>query len=110
MNQLQQKVKGFIRALPVYVSVLSPFVAHGAGGAIQPFVDIMCRVMYYIWVLALTVGVIYILIAAFKYMTAEGDASKVSEAHQTVLYAVIGITVAVGNLVGGATVPNSCGG
>ena len=53
----------------------------------------------------ITLRVILIIYAAFLYVTAAGDSEKVKKAHQTIIYAVVGIAVAilswgVPNLVG----------
>jgi len=39
------------------------------------------------------VGVIMILVAAFYYMTASGDAEKIKTAHRLILWAVVGLAV-----------------
>lgn len=41
------------------------------------------------------VAVIVIIISGFKFITANGDASKVASARHTLLYAVIGLIVAL---------------
>src|SRR3989344_1535534 len=43
----------------------------------------------------LAVSIIMIIVAAWKYITAAGDFSKVSEAQNTILYGVLGIFVAL---------------
>jgi hypothetical protein len=63
-----------------------------------PIIDVM------FWVL-ISVSIIMVLWAAFLYVTSEGDAEKPSQARKMVLYAAIGIVIAllakgVPNLVG----------
>lgn len=41
------------------------------------------------------VAVIYIIIGGYKYITANGDASKIGSAKNTIMYAVIGLVVAM---------------
>lgn len=41
------------------------------------------------------VAVVYILLAAYNYLTASGDPKKVDKANHMLLYAVIGVIVAV---------------
>jgi hypothetical protein len=67
--------------------------------AIEKAKGIFCTVAEIMFSVAMVVGVIFAILAAYKYMTAAGDSSKVSEAHKTLTYAVIGITVAL--LAGG---------
>lgn len=49
-----------------------------------------------IMVLAMPVIVIFIILAGFKYVTAQGDTYKVKQAHQALLYAVIGGVLILG--------------
>ncbi len=42
-----------------------------------------------------TVSVIMLIFGGFKYTTSGGDASKVGEAKNTILYAIIGLVVAI---------------
>jgi hypothetical protein len=63
--------------------------------AASQLTKIFCSVAGFLYMLALAVGVIYVVVAAFKYMSAAGDASKVSEAHKSLLWAAIGIGVAI---------------
>ncbi len=43
----------------------------------------------------LVLAVIFILIAAFNYLTAAGNEEKISKAHKILIYAVVAIVVAV---------------
>jgi hypothetical protein len=94
----------------------APFLANAAIDSLAGLQGVACTIMSWVFTFALVIGVIGILIAAFKYMTAGGDATKVSEAHKTVTWAAIGIAVAlmaagVPALIGsilGASVPNAC--
>jgi hypothetical protein len=71
----------------------TPFIAQAA--AIVKIVGIVCKIANYLFTIALVIGVIYALVAAFKYMTAGGDSAKVSEAHKTLTWAAVGIAVAI---------------
>ncbi len=86
-----------------------PVVAKDAGY----FIEVVCKVAYWIQTLALIIGIVYAVVAAYKYMTSGGDASKVGEAHKTLTYAAVGIGVAliaagvpniVSELLGGGTI------
>ena len=48
----------------------------------------------WLFVIFLLVATIFIILAAFQFLTGGGDASKVSEARQKLLYAVIAVIVA----------------
>jgi hypothetical protein len=59
------------------------------------FFAVACEVFNWLYTFALVTGMVFIVIAAFKYMTGGGDPSKVGEAHRALLYAVVGIAVAL---------------
>jgi hypothetical protein len=62
---------------------------------VDQFGDLACNIAGVIFNLAITVSIIMILYAAFLYMTASGDTNKISRAHSTVIYSVVGIVVAI---------------
>jgi len=104
MNTRPQNV---FRFTPLVVSLLVPFVTHGA--AVDRFHTIACTIRDWVYTFALVVGIIFVLVAAYKFMSAGGDESAVSEARKTLTYAVVGIAVAlvagsvpsvVGSLIG----------
>lgn len=49
----------------------------------------------WLFTILLAVAVVYIIIAAFKFVTAGGDSDKVNKARDDVMYAMIGIAVAI---------------
>ena len=50
----------------------------------------------WLFTIFLIISVIFLIIAAFTFITAEGDPEKVTKAKKFVLYALIGVAVAVG--------------
>jgi heme/copper-type cytochrome/quinol oxidase subunit 2 len=52
------------------------------------------EVLNWVFGILLVVGVIFILIAAYKYLTAAGDEKQVASAKNTLKYALIGIALA----------------
>jgi|SRR3989338_6991573 len=58
-------------------------------------INAACKIADFLFTMALIVGIGAALWAAFQYMTAGGDATKVSGAHKTLTYAAIGIAVAI---------------
>jgi threonine/homoserine/homoserine lactone efflux protein len=48
-----------------------------------------------IFTLLMIAAIAFILYAAFKYLTAMGDAAKVQEAHRALLWAAVAIAVAL---------------
>jgi hypothetical protein len=91
--------------------------AQGSGSALTgKLFTTACRVSGYLYVFAIIIGVIYVLLAAFKYMSAGGDAGKVQEGHHALIWASVGIAVAlvagsapniIAGLLGG-TAPPEC--
>ena len=61
--------------------------------------EIICDVANFLFGLAIVLSVIFVLYAAFLYLTSGGDEKKVSEAKSTLTYAAVGVAVAL--LAGG---------
>lgn len=57
--------------------------------------NVFNRVINWIFTFLMIAAVVFILVAAFKYLTAGGDATKVQTANKMLLYAAIAIAVAV---------------
>lgn len=56
---------------------------------------IISTIVSWIYILFFILAVAFILLAAFNYLTAAGDAEKVKTAHNMVIYAVVAIVVAL---------------
>lgn len=80
------------------------------------FIEVFKTMITWIFTLLLIFAVLFIIMAAFSYLTAGGDEEKVGAAHKKIIYAVVAIAVAflaqgvsyvVGELLntGGAGVP-----
>jgi len=88
-------------ALPVFASaqVAQPPVA--APDTIQNIsqitggAGIICTVINWIFWLLIVLTIVFVLVAAFKYLTAAGDPEKVKSAGSTLLYAAIAVVVAL---------------
>ncbi|OGY99722.1 MAG: hypothetical protein A2945_01845 [Candidatus Liptonbacteria bacterium RIFCSPLOWO2_01_FULL_52_25] len=70
---------------------------------------VVCEVAFYMFWILIALSVVFVLIAAYKYLTSSGDENKVSGATKTITFAAIAIVVAllakglpplVGSLVG----------
>ena len=55
--------------------------------------NIVRVIAQYLLVLLIIFAVIFVIMAAFKYVTASGDAEKVKTANRQILYAVVAIVV-----------------
>jgi len=76
--------------------------AHPAGGGIptnvttaQGFIDILAVVTDWIFVVLLVLAVIFIVLAGFQFITGGGDPAAISEARTKLIYAAVGIGVAL---------------
>lgn len=58
------------------------------GGVLKNVISILLYV-------AGTIAVIMIIVGAIRYITSDGDANKASQAKNTIIYAVIGLVVAI---------------
>jgi hypothetical protein len=94
-------IRLLVQALKI-LPVLTPFIAFGQGSLPQPFTTavgindfIACTVTGVIFYFAIAFSIVMVLFGAFKYLTSGGNETKVSEATQTITYAVVGIVVAV---------------
>ncbi len=58
-------------------------------------IAVMNRVVNWVFAFFLVMAVLFIIIAAFQFLTAGGDSTKVSGARDKLLYAAVGIMVAM---------------
>ena len=72
-----------------------------AGGLPTPVTSLgglasqICAVAGWIFTFLIILAVIYVLVAAFRYLTAGGDPEKVKKANHTLIYAAVAVVVAV---------------
>lgn len=69
--------------------------AAGGGGSTQSFGSIVATVVKVLLYVIGGVSVIMIIIGGFRYVISQGDSSSVTSAKNTILYAVIGLLVAI---------------
>lgn len=78
---------------------------------------LLCNISGWIYTFTVTLSVIFILYAAYTYLTSQGDENKVKTATNMITYIVVGIAVAlvaygvpmiVNELVGGGGDVNVC--
>ena len=118
-------MKGKIEKLTSVLTTLSvlaaPYLAlafteGGLGAGPQTVSDlgtIVCKAIGWIFTFLIITAIIFVLIAAFKYLTAAGDPEKVKSASHTLIYAAVavavallakGIPVIVGTITTGSTI------
>jgi len=60
----------------------------------EDFIAIFNTLISWMFTILLILSVIFIILAAFKYLTAGGDDEKIKSAHSMIIYAVVGLVVA----------------
>ena len=76
------------------VTIIEDFIP-GAPQSAADVVQIFCNFSWWFLELVFAVAVLAILYAAFRFITAGGDEKNVAAAKQTLMYAIIGIVVAL---------------
>jgi len=61
----------------------------------QDFIDILSLITDWIFVVLLVIAVIFIVLAGFQFITGGGDPAQISEARSKLIYAAVGIGVAL---------------
>ena len=62
---------------------------------IQQLVNLICKAFGYMFYGLIALSIIMVVVAGFNYVTAGDNAEKVSKANKMILYAAIGIAVAL---------------
>jgi len=84
--------------------------------SLQDILNSVCTIFGWLFVFLIALAIIFVVVAAFKYLTAGGDPEKVKTAGGVLLYAAIAVGVAllaraipliVANFLG-AALPGSC--
>ncbi len=80
--------------LPVIASAqtLPPPPVTTPGGLIN---NVLCPILGWAFTILILLAVVFVLVAAFRYLTAAGDPEKVKHANYTLLYAAIAVAVAI---------------
>jgi len=79
-------------------SLMLPVLALAQTASTAPDIDLLQALdtlTNWLFTLLLIVAVIFLIIAAFTFISAQGDPEKVTKARNFVLYALIGVAVAV---------------
>ena len=97
MNSIKYFGIRFARfALPVAASMVAfQASAQGAATTIGGVQSIICTLLSLAFWFFFVVAIVFVLLAAFNYLTASGDPEKVKKASHMLLYAAIGIAVAL---------------
>ena len=58
-------------------------------------VGIMCTIFFWLFTFLIILAIIFVIVAAFKYLTAAGDPEKVKGANRQLIYAAVAVVVAL---------------
>ena len=104
MKQIKRFAFNFI---PVALLALPVIAAAQVGGGSPGYAPVapvtslnavaqsLCNITNWLFYFVIILAVIFIILAAFKYLTAAGDPDKVKSASHMLLYAVIAIIVGI---------------
>ena len=102
---VMKKTFSIIGALAVVAAFASPVLALAQGQGIEvpqktvgnfgDVINILERLLSWIYTLFFIIAAIMIVWAGFSYLTAGGDEEKVSKAHRQFIYAIVAIAVAI---------------
>jgi ABC-type uncharacterized transport system permease subunit len=79
---------------PNQATPIGPVIGGGTD-SISGWVGILVTVVQWIYTIIFIIAVLFILLAAFNFITSKGDPTKTTTAKKQLLYAVIGIAVAL---------------
>lgn len=92
---LSMIVAGSVFAQITPGTVPGPIVPGQGPTSVGGWVQVLVNVVKWIYTIIFIVAVLFILLAAFNFVTSKGDAAKTETAKKQLLYAVIGIAVAL---------------
>lgn len=72
-----------------------PGVSQVGPQTVSGVVDILRNVVRWIYIIFFIIAVMFILFAAFNYLTAGGEAEKITTAKNQLIYAIVAIVVAL---------------
>ena len=83
--------------LPAIVSVKADVPEYGEEKITSPneVINLIKSITGWIFKIVMLIAIIFIIIAAFNFLTAAGNPEKIATARQMLIYAIIGIAVAL---------------
>jgi membrane-associated HD superfamily phosphohydrolase len=85
----------FAQNLPLPVAPTGVNVPQGNITSLQAVLQLLCTVFAWAFYFLIVLAVIFVIIAAFKYLTAAGDPEKVKGAGTMLIYTAVAIVVAL---------------
>jgi membrane-associated phospholipid phosphatase len=85
----------FAQTFPSPVAPTPTNVPQGNITSMQSILQVLCTVFAWAFYFLIVLAVIFIIVAAFKYLTAAGDPEKVKSAGTMLIYTAVAIVVAL---------------
>jgi Type IV secretion system pilin len=85
----------FAQTIPPATPPTQTNIPQGSISSLNGILNSLCTVFDYMFYFLIVLAVIFVIVAAFRYLTASGDPEKVKTAGSTLLYAAIAIGVAL---------------
>lgn len=77
-------------------NIPDPFIEDAEGPVtIGGWVDVLVTVVQWFYTIVFIIAVLFILLAAYNFITSKGDPGKTKTARSQLMYAVVGIAVAL---------------
>lgn len=67
----------------------------GGPTEVTAFINIICGIAGWMFVFLVVLAIIFVILAAFNYLTAGGDAEKVKTASNQLIYAAVAVAVGI---------------
>lgn len=95
MRKVATGLAGILAVAPVVALAEAPPVPEPPIGDIGGALNVLCTIFAWLFAFFIVIAVIFVLLAAWKYLTAAGDADKVKSANQSLIYAAVAVGVAL---------------
>jgi hypothetical protein len=98
---MKQKIVNFVKTFGLRAgSLFLPLTAFAQTPpapikTVQELINLMCKIFGWMFYGLIALAIIMGVVAAFNYVTSDGSAEKVSKANKMLLYAAIGVAVAL---------------
>lgn len=94
MNKLT-KTASLLTLTGLIILFSAPAISYAAVESAEDVLNVIAKVARYMFTAFFIVAIIFIIIAAFNFLTAQGDVEKVKNARNQILWAAVAIAVAL---------------
>lgn len=89
------RIRSLIASSATLGALAAPLVTHAAFESIAAVVERACVLVNYLFTGAFILTIVFVLLAAYKYITKGSDPKEISVAHQMLIWAAVGFGIAV---------------